>query len=123
MIVSITNDQKNNLFIATVSTEVDSLDMAYMDALGEPQIDQAGTIPYTDSLSQPQTFVIGGGPKNAYVRSGMPISFALQLSLDPEAKGKVAGWGIEMKNRIIAAMTTLKANPVPNVPNTARFQV
>ncbi len=123
MIVFVTNDQKNNLFSASISTEVDTLDMAYMDAYGEPQIDQAGTIPYTDHLGNPQTFVIGGGPQLAYVRSGMPISFALQLSIDSEAKGKCAGWGIEMKARIATAMAALRTNPTPNVPNTSRFAV
>lgn len=123
MIVFVTNDQKNNLFSAAVQTEADTLDMAFMDAYGEPRIDQAGTIPYTDSFNAPQTFVIAGGPSYAYVRSGMPISFALQLQLDPQAKGKAAGWGIEMKARIAAAMTALRLNPTPNVPNTSRFAV
>lgn len=123
MIVFVTNDQKNNLFSASVQTEADSLDMAYMDAYGEPRIDTSGTIPYTDHLGAPQTFIIAGGPQYAYVRSGMPITFALQLALDAEAKGKVAGWGIEMKARIAAAMVTLRLNPTPNVPNTSRFAV
>lgn len=123
MIVFITYDQKNNYFSASVTTEADTLDMAYMDAYGEPRIDTAGTIPYTNSLSVLSSFVIAGGPTYSYVRSGMPVSFGVQLSMDSEAKGKAIGWGIEMKARIAAAMSALRTNVTPNVPNTSRFAV
>jgi hypothetical protein len=123
MIVFITNDQKNNYFSASLTTEADTLDMAYMDAYSEPRIDTAGVIPYTNSLSVVSSFTIAGGPAYSYIRSGMPISFGVQLSMDPEAKGKAAGWGVEMKARIAAAMIALRTNATPNVPNTSRFSV
>lgn len=123
MIVFITNDQKNNYFSSSLMTEADTLDMAYMDAYGEPRIDTAGVIPYTNSLSVVSSFTIAGGPVYSYIRSGMPISFGVQLSMDAEAKGKAAGWGIEMKARVAAAMAALRTNVTPNVPNTSRFSV
>lgn len=123
MIVFITNDQKNNYFSSSLTTEADTLDMAYMDAYGEPRIDTAGVIPYTNSLSVVSSFTIAGGPAYSYIRSGMPISFGVQLSMDAEAKGKAAGWGIEMKARIAAAMVAMRTNATPNVPNTSRFSV
>jgi hypothetical protein len=121
MIITATNDQKNNVFIATVTTATDALDMAFIDAYGEPSVDQAGTISYFDSSHTPQTFVIAGGPDLALVRSGMPISFSLAFNIDSQAMYKAIGWGTTMVTRIQAAMATLKANPQPNVPNSTIY--
>jgi hypothetical protein len=121
MIISVTNDQKNNVFIATVTTATDALDMAYIDAYGEPQIDQAGVINYFDNSHNPQTFTITGGPNLAFVRSGMPISFSLAFAIDPLAMNKAIGWGITMMTRIQTVMAALKAQPQPDVPNTTIY--
>ena len=121
MIITATNDQKNNVFICTVTTTTDALDMAFIDAYGEPQVDQAGTISYYDSSHTLQTFVIGGSPDLAFVRSGMPISFSLAYNIDPAAYYKAIGWGTTMVSRIQTLMTALKAQTQPNVPNSTIY--
>jgi hypothetical protein len=121
MIITVTQDQKNNVFIATITTTTDALDMAYIDAYGEPTVDQAGTITYYDNSHVEQTFVISGGPLLAYVRSGMPITFSMSFTIDALAMNKVIGWGNTMVARIQAAMTTLKDQAQPNVPNSTIF--
>ncbi len=123
MIITVTNDLKNKQSLVEVKTEVNSVEQALMDAYGEPQIDITGTIPYTKANMDSDTFVISGGPVLKYVRSSMPISYQVDGNTDAEAKGKAAGWGIEMKNRLTTAMATLKTNPLLSLPDVEFFEV
>jgi hypothetical protein len=122
MIIITKNDIKNNLYIAKIDTEVTSIEQALMDAYGEPQFDITGVIPFTNSLSQPDSFTISGGPQTKYVRSSMQLTFSISSLLDPEAPGKVRGWSVEMKNRITAAITDLKTKPLLDVPDIQYYE-
>lgn len=123
MIASITTTLINNVWKASVATEATSLERALMSAYGEPTIDTAGTINYTKADTTSSTFVIAGGPKLAYVRSGMPIAFELDGTVEPEAKEKVAGWAITIKTRLEDAMTALKAKPPVTTPSVVNYEM
>lgn len=122
MIIQTKYDLKNNVHIGTVDTEITSIEQALMDAYGEPQIDITGTIPYTNSLNQAVSFTIAGGPQMRFVKSSMQLQFQLSAQTDSEAPGKVAGWLVEMKNRITTAITALKTKPLIDVPDIQFYE-
>lgn len=123
MIASITTTLINNVWKASVATEATSVERALMGAYGEPTIDTAGSISYTKPDTTPSSFIIAGGPKLAYVRSGMPIAFELDMTVEPEAKEKVAGWANTIKTRLEAAMTTLKSKPPVSTPSVVHYEM
>jgi len=123
MIATFTTTLINNLWTAIVTTELTSVERALIDAYGEPQVDVAGTINYTDSMHNPQTFVIAGSPKLVYIRSGTPFSFGLSAIVDPAASYKVAGWATTLQARMLAAMTALKANPPVTTPSVVNVEM
>jgi hypothetical protein len=122
VIVTVTTTTQNNLVTAEVTTEVSSIEQQLMDVHGEPQIDIHGTFPYTKLNSDSDTFVIAT-TQLKYVRSGMPVSFALSLNTDTEAAGKVAGWGAEIVTRIGTVMDALKALPAVVSPSVQHYEV
>jgi hypothetical protein len=122
MIITVVTTLKSGEYKSQIVTEATSIEIALMSAYGEPRIDTTGVIPFTTLANTPSTFTIGGGPVMAYIRSGMPIEFALDVDVDPEAKGKVAGWSTEMKNRIAAAIALIKTKPLLNQPDIVHYE-
>lgn len=117
MIITSTRTMRNNVFRMELSTEVDSLDAKFIEQFGEPQIDTLGTIPMGEG-----SFVLAGGPRFAYVRTGMPIYYEVNGNTDEEAMEKTDAWGAEMVDRITTAMTALKAQTLPPSPSVSIAQ-
>lgn len=122
MIITVVTTLKSGEYKSQIVTEATSIEIALMTAYGEPRVDTAGIIPFTKLDLTVSSFTIGGGPLMAYIRSGMPIEFALDVDVDPEAKGKVAGWSVELKNRIAAAIALLKTKPLLNQPDIVHYE-
>jgi hypothetical protein len=123
MIATFTTLLANNLWSVGITTEVTSVERALIDAYGEPQVDKAGTINYTDNSDNPQTFVIAGSPQLVFIRSGTPFGFSMSALTDPLAKNKVAGWATTLQARMLAAMTALKANPPVTTPSVNNVEM
>ena len=124
MIINTTKTIVRNVRTGNLATEVNSLEMVFIDAYGEPQVNVGGTIPYTDSHAAPQTFVLPD--KYCYMRSSFPAEQAFDMNADPEAANKLAGWVAEVITRLTAAKTTLMdpaVHPFPVTPDITIVEV
>ena len=121
MIINITKTITRNIRKSVISTEMNSREMFFAAAYGEPQIDVGGTIPYVDSHSAPQTFVLPN--RLVYIRSSFPVDQSFDMNSDPEAANKLTGWNTEITTRLTTAKTTLMANPTPITPDTTIIEV
>jgi len=121
MIINTTKTIVRNVRAATIATEVNSREVSFIDAYGEPQVNVGGTIPYIDSHSAPQTFNLPD--QYAYMRSSFPVEQSFDMNADPEAANKLTGWINEIIARLTAAKTALMAHQFPVTPDVSIIEV
>ena len=116
MVITTTTTIVNNIYTASIATDPNTVEVAYMEAYGEPQINIGGSIPYVDGSGHAQTVVLPN--ETVSIRSNSPFVHSFNTRCDANAKYEVIGWVTQVIALITAAKTALITdNPAPNSPD------
>jgi hypothetical protein len=109
--------------ITAVSAVNKTITIASQSLTSQPEF--SVDYPQCDVTTVPGNKTFSKSSELGYVKTGAPFEFSLSLGTDAEAWEKVRGWAKTVKDRISAAMTTLKANPNPTAayPETETYEV
>jgi hypothetical protein len=120
MVIITTETLVNNVSQASLVTELNSIEVEFVEAYGEPQINLGGTFTYVKS-SVTYTFVLVS--RLAGMRNGIPFVQAFDGNVNVDAPLMMAAWVAAIITTLTAAKTTLLTNPTPNTPNVVSVEV
>jgi hypothetical protein len=102
MKITIKKVVEDNKYSAEMNAEFDGEEQNLSDKFGEPLVEFGGDI------TGPPAFTLATVPR-AMV-TGTPYTFSIDGNGDSEAKDKVNAWVVEVRARMVAALTTLEGN-------------